>query len=505
MEQQKVFLIGTAPEETTRVESVLRASLFPGSLEYLPGNAPMDQPDTLSGARAVIVRYHPQTAAHLQGLLGPLLISRQPPVIYLVDGFAPALVNTLWNQGAWRVLPLDDLEALLAESLAVLFDGPSAGPQTEQEPSSPRDRYRDISENARDIIFLISRFGVMEYANPAACRAVGVDPCLVEGIPVGQFFPRAFAATQMSMFYEMHEMARPIYTESVLAVPGSDDPWLGTWLVPILNENGQLISALGIARDITEAHQRRTALEESLDAERSQADARSSFFSMTAHQFRTPLSSILLSTEVLRKYGQQLDTQKRLEHLERIEEAAKRLNSMLEDILVISRIESGRYMVYPKDFDLITFVRETLNEMRLNDRRAHELEYSHDRAEIPVHLDPEVLHRLLDNLLSNALKYSPPGTKVSVNVVLEDQTVLLEVSDQGIGIPETDMPVLFQPYRRGSNAGSIPGTGIGLTIIQKSVELLRGKLSLQSNVGQGTTFQVRFPVHLVSSTDAILV
>jgi len=372
----------------------------------------------------------------------------------------------------------------------------------EQELRQSRERYRTLAEAAHDFIFMVSRDGLMEYANVYACQALGFDPTRVEGIPATQFFPKDFADNHLQMFSEVHEIDRPIYTEGPFQRDGQE-AWLGTWLVPIHTENGHLSSILGISRDITEQKKTDEALQRALQNERKLGEMRSNFFSMTSHQFRTPLSTILLSAELLQKYGPRWDDQKRSEHLGRIQEAAKRLNSMLEDILVIGRDESGRYVCTPKDFDLVSFCEQSIREISTNDRNEHQLNFQHSQDSIPVYLDPEVMHRVIDNLLSNAIKYSPRGTQVTVSVKMEDHHVLLEVSDLGIGIPERDMKYLFQPFQRGSNAGDFPGTGIGLTIIQKSVELMNGTVSLKSKEGQGTTFMVRFPARFESASDRI--
>lgn len=376
--------------------------------------------------------------------------------------------------------------------------------RVEQELLQSRERYRTLAEAAHDFIFVVSKDGLMEYANEYACRALGYEPSRVEGMPAKQFFPPEFADNPLNMVSEVNEIDRPIYTEGPFPREG-EELWLGTWLVPIHEDNGNTVSILGISRDITEQKKTDEALQRALQNERTLGEMRSNFFSMTSHQFRTPLSTILLSAELLQKYGPRWDDQKRSEHLGRIQDAAKRLNSMLEDILVIGRVESGRYVCSPKEFELIDFCRQSIHEMTINDRSEHELILEHEIQEIPVYQDAEVLHRVIDNLLSNAIKYSSKGTRVTVNVSTEGKYVLLEVSDEGIGIPERDLKYLFQPFQRGSNANEIPGTGIGLTIIQKSVEMMSGTVSLKSKEGQGTTFLVRFPIRLDNTSDRVIV
>ncbi len=376
--------------------------------------------------------------------------------------------------------------------------------RVENELRQSRERYRTLAEAAHDFIFMVSKEGLMEYANEFACRALGHDPSKVEGIPAGQFFPREFASNHLQMFYEVHEIDRPVYTEGPF-YQDDEEAWLGTWLVPVHNDSGILVSVLGISRDITEQKKTDEALQRALQNERKQSEIRSNFYSMTSHQFRTPLSTILLSSELLQKYGLKMDEQKRSEQLVRIQDAARRLTAMLEDILVIGRVESGHYAYSPKDFDLISVIPQVITELSTNDLGRHDILFKYDIERFPVFLDQEIFHRVLDNLLSNAIKYSRAGTQITVNVKLEEQFFLLEVTDQGIGIPEGDLKYLFQPFQRGSNAIDFPGTGIGLTIIQKSVELMKGTVSVKSKVGQGTTFIVRFPVRLASSVDLVAV
>ncbi len=278
--------------------------------------------------------------------------------------------------------------------------------RVEQELRQSREHYRVLAEAAHDLIFMVSTDGRMEYANGFACRVLGVAPEAVEGLPASQFFPKDFADNHLKMFSEVHEIDQPIYTEGPFTLV-DQQYWLGTWLVPIHDEHGNLLSILGISRDVTEQKKTDEALQRALQSERKLNEMRSSFFSMTSHQFRTPLSTILLSAELLQKYGQRWDDDKRAEHLGRIQEAAKRLNNMLEDLLVIGRAESGRYVCSPKEFDLAAFFDQAVKEMVINDSGRHEFIFQHDPPALLVYHDPEVMRRVVDNLLSNAIKVFP--------------------------------------------------------------------------------------------------
>jgi PAS domain S-box-containing protein len=365
----------------------------------------------------------------------------------------------------------------------------------EQELNDSREDYRTLAEAAHDYIFVMDSDGLMSYANRYACQALGLDPERVVGMSAVRFFPESFSTELLQMAGEVREIDSPVYMEGSFW-QNERELWLGTWLVPVHDSFGKLISILGIARDISDQRKTDDALRRALENEKQINQMRSNFFSMTSHQFRTPLSTILLTVELLKKYGARFDDAKRWEQLNRIEEAGERLHALLENILVISRVESGQLRMVPKDFDVVELCKRIIQELLSNDREAHPLEFSTTDDLIMVHSDSEVIGRVVENLVSNALKYSPNGSPVSVKMSREDQVIILEVKDQGIGIPEADQKRLFQPFQRAGNTEGIQGTGIGLTIVKKSVELLNGHVYMRSKEGQGTTFVIRFPVNL---------
>ncbi len=366
------------------------------------------------------------------------------------------------------------------------------------------NRYRALVETAHDFVYVVGAEGLLEYANPLTCQLVGADPAAVEGTPVAAFFPICFADNLLQMIVEVREINTPVYTEGTLEVQGQAY-WLSTWLVPIYDAQERFVSILGTSRDITDQKQADEALKHGLQTEKQLNEMRSSFFSMTSHQFRTPLSTILLSIELLLKYGSSWDDAKRSEHLRRVQEAAHRLHHLLEDILMITRLELGRYAPAPKEFDLIEFCENMLQEIAVNDRDLHQIDCQHTPEQITVFADQSLLGRVFDNLLSNALKYSPDGTCVTVRLEQEGNQILIDVTDQGMGIPEREMMNLFQPFQRASNAIEIPGTGIGLTIVKKSIELMSGTVFLKSKEGQGTTFRVGFPTRFTGTNGRVII
>jgi len=356
---------------------------------------------------------------------------------------------------------------------------------------------RETSESAHVFIFMISKDGLMEYANEYACRVLGKDPSKVEGMPASQFFPGEFTINHLQKFSEVREFGRAVYTEGPF-YQGEEQFWMSTWLAPVQDDSGHLASVLGISRDITEQKKADESLQRALQKERKLGQFRNNYLSMTFHQLRTPLSTIMLSAGMLQKYSSKMNENQRNEQLNHIQEAATRLNNLLEDILSIGQVESARYACNPKNFDLVSFIEQVIAELSVNDLGKHTLVFQHQAEQFMVWLDPEALHHVLDNLLSNAIKYSPEKSQITTTLTVEEAYFYLEVSDQGIGIPEDDLQYLFQPFQRGSNAADYPGTGIGLTIIQQAVEIMNGSVSVKSAVGKGTTFTVKLPSRLDS-------
>lgn len=362
----------------------------------------------------------------------------------------------------------------------------------EQELRDSREEYRTLAEAAHDYIFVVDANGMMVYANRYACEALGLDVERVAGMSAARFFPESYSSELLQMIAEVREIDSPVYTEGSFKL-GEREYWLGTWLVPVYDSIGKLSNILGISRDITEQRKTDEALKRAFENERQVNQMQSRFFAMTSHQFRTPLNTILLSIELLTKYGNRWDDVQRMEHFQLMEDAARRLSSMLANILMISRVDSGIYQAQHKEFDLVAFCADIVKELSTNDRGEHPLEYVHSTDRILVNTDPELVRYILDNLISNALKYSPKGQPVMVKLGRNHAQVLVEVSDQGIGIPEKDQKRMFQPFQRASNTEAYPGTGLGLTIVKKSIELLNGHVFMKSKEGQGTTFQLRFP------------
>jgi len=221
---------------------------------------------------------------------------------------------------------------------------------------------------------------------------------------------------------------------------------------------------------------------------------KSEFVSILSHDFRSPLNSILLSTGLLQNNQDQLTEERRLTHFQLIRSAITNMAHLLDEVSLIGKADSGQLQCQLILLDLVPFCQQLFEELRLSSHEKYQFLFA-QQGELPQALwDENFLRHILSNLLSNAIKYSPTGGLVQFELIAQETTVTFQIQDQGIGIPPEDQPRLFEPFYRARNVDNIPGTGLGLAIAKKCVEAHGGQISMQSEVGVGTTFTVRLPI-----------
>jgi signal transduction histidine kinase len=232
-----------------------------------------------------------------------------------------------------------------------------------------------------------------------------------------------------------------------------------------------------------------------------QVQSKSELLSMVSHELRNPLAMIRFAAEILHQQGEQISPDRRHYFLEQIQMAADSLNYLLEDVLTLERTGSEYLECFPMPIEMVEFCQEQLETLRLGMGEAYTLSLSSQADRCSVLLDAKLLWHLLNNLLSNAIKYSPQGGSVELRLSWSEQTVCLEVQDQGIGIPTEAQTRLFEPFYRAENVGKIPGTGLGLAIVQQCVRLQGGQIEVESTIAHGTTFRVTLPRKLECPID----
>ncbi len=225
-----------------------------------------------------------------------------------------------------------------------------------------------------------------------------------------------------------------------------------------------------------------------LNKERQLGEMKSRFVSMASHEFRTPLTTILSSANLIARYTDNQDAREK--HVGRIKSSVQNLTVILNDFLSLEKLESGAQKVELKEFDLSNLIEEVAEEVDVLKKANQEITV--DGAAISITSDPHILKNVLINLLSNAIKYSPDDGRIELTTS-NGSSNKITIKDYGIGIPKKDQEQLFERFHRAENATNIQGTGLGLHIVKKYVELLNGSISFESTEGQGSTFSISLP------------
>jgi len=244
--------------------------------------------------------------------------------------------------------------------------------------------------------------------------------------------------------------------------------------------------------DVTQRKAAEQEMAKALARERELGELKTRLLSMASHEFRTPLAAILSSAELIGHYGDKIGADEQRSIMADLVAAARRMQLMLEDMLTLGQAEAGRLAFQPQPADVEALCRQVLAEVRSAQGDGHVLMLQAACAGLRD-VDARLLHYILGNLLTNACKYSPPGSEVLVRLDAGPAEVRLEVIDQGMGIPEADVPHLFESFHRGGNAGNRPGSGLGLAIVKRCVALHGGQVSVVSKLGAGSRFCVTLP------------
>lgn len=252
-------------------------------------------------------------------------------------------------------------------------------------------------------------------------------------------------------------------------------------------------SSVVLVRDITARKQLETETVRMLEQAKELAAMKTRFISVTSHEFRTPMAAALGSVDLLQNHSDRLTAAKRTELFERVRVSLKRMTEMLDDVLTLNRLDAKRSEIKLVTVNLAHEIRGMLEEIRAGDRGAHEFVQVVTHEVPDFRTDTGMLHHILSNLLSNAARYSPAGTTITVRQCRRASGIEIVVEDRGIGIPPEDQARIWEPFERASNAGEIKGTGLGLNIVKRMTEQLHGTVSLECPPTGGSRFILRFP------------
>lgn len=263
-------------------------------------------------------------------------------------------------------------------------------------------------------------------------------------------------------------------------------------LAPMPSSGQNLV--VGNLLDITAWKRAEEELMNALTRERELSELKTNFVSLVSHEFRTPLGVIMSATDVLQRYFDRLPAEKRARHLDMIFRSTRNLAALIEEVLLLGKVEDGRMQFTPVPVDLETLCRNFVDEVTSATNASCPIQFTVHGSVAGAVSDESLLRHTLTNLLSNAVKYSAPGTPVEFSVERQGSAAVFTIRDRGIGIPKEDQARLFTTFSRGRNVGDRPGTGLGLVIVHRCVRLHRGKIQLQSEPGTGTTVIVHLPV-----------
>jgi signal transduction histidine kinase len=233
-------------------------------------------------------------------------------------------------------------------------------------------------------------------------------------------------------------------------------------------------------------------LSEALSKEKQLNEIKSRFVSMASHEFRTPLSTILSSATLTSKYVRTEDKDKRERHLKKIRDSVSHLNNLLEDFLSLGKLEEGKVLVNISSFAVKEFIDDIIEEMKVIQKKGQQIICQYEGEE-SFTTDKRLLKNILINLFSNALKFSDEDRSVWINIDNKNDLLHVLIRDEGMGIPGEDLDHLFTTFFRGKNATNIEGTGLGLPIVKRYIDLLNGTVSLNSELEKGTTVDFTLP------------
>jgi PAS domain S-box-containing protein len=384
-----------------------------------------------------------------------------------------------------------------------------------------------LFEHATEGIIISDKTGRIIRANPSAERLFGYLPQELIGRVIEDLVPRKFKERHEKdrANYNKNPHARSMGKNMDLFARRKDDTEFPVEISLSYYKNGEETLVIAFVIDITERkkheanilklnqdlekkvdertkvlHEALIELENSkeqlsqaLASEKELNDMKSRFVTMASHEFRTPLSTILSSISLVSKYEHGENTEKVNKHVQRIKSAVTNMTLILNDFLSAEKLEEGKVLVRAEEANLQDLAGTILNEVQGILKAGQKIDYMHEGISNAC-FDKQIMRNILLNLVSNAIKFSPENKPIRVLTKIGGKEISIQVADEGMGIPREEQENLFERFFRSKNATNIQGTGLGLNIVAKYLEVLNGKITFESELDKGTTFYVTFPI-----------
>jgi len=235
------------------------------------------------------------------------------------------------------------------------------------------------------------------------------------------------------------------------------------------------------------------SLLQALQREKELNDLKSRSVTTVSHEFRTQLAVISIASEMLKRYAHRMSTEQQQQRLEGIETAVRNMTRLLSDTLTISRASEGRLEFKTEEVDLEALCNQIIATLVETTGTTHQFVFMPKGNCGAVNVDPRLVEQMIEELLANAVKYSAEGSRIELDLHCAATNIMIRVKDEGIGIPESDFPHIFEPFHRASNVGHASGTGLGLAVVQEVTEVHKGNVTFESLEGTGTTFTITLP------------
>jgi two-component system, LuxR family, sensor kinase FixL len=409
-------------------------------------------------------------------------------------------------------------------------------------------RLKAIFDAAVDGIIIINSRGVIEEVNPASCKLFGYDENEIIGNNVSMLMPVKDSIHHNKYIQNYHDTGKGQIIGIGREVKGKkrDGEEFPFWLAVIEVKLEDRVIFTGFIHDLTEIkkaesqlismneelenkvtertyelenvvnqllamnkqledeihkkekaqeklREREAELKLSLVKEKELGELKSRFVSMASHEFRTPLATVLSSVSLISRYTQTEQQANRDKHIQKIKSSVTHLTGILNDFLSMNKLEEGKVVVHKETFDVKELCEEVVEEMQTILKGSQKIICIQDNGIFLICNDRKILKNILINLISNAIKYSDENGMITCHLVAKNDQVIFKVQDQGIGIPEVEQKHLFDRFFRASNVTNIEGTGLGLHIVKKYVEILGGTIEFESKLYSGTTFTIQIP------------
>ena len=258
-------------------------------------------------------------------------------------------------------------------------------------------------------------------------------------------------------------------------------------------EPGKPRRVIGTHTDVTQQKTLEETLKQGIEKERELNDMKSRFVSTASHEFRTPLASILIISDSLIAYWHKMEEDQIVSRLERIKEQIQHLSKIVNDVLKLSKIQEGKTEIHLEKIDVVHMINGIIESFDVDNQLQNKIKFESCETSISLMLDVRLTQQVLNNLISNAIKYAPENPEIVIRIEKNQSGLIIGVHDNGIGIPVEEQKHMFTPFYRASNTKTIQGNGLGLNIVRESIRLQGGEVTFDSTPGKGSSFYIHMP------------